>query len=91
MINVPWNQEFSGVLKFWIDRGDQAEKGGAKRGEPNLASNQFTKCSPQPGTPREIQSLVEKKRGREEIDVTWGRKGRDKRGESNQARNNTPK
>ena len=28
--------------------------GGVKRGETNLANNQFPKCSPQPGTPREI-------------------------------------
>ena len=29
-------------------------RGGIKRGESNLASNQFPKCSPQPRTPREI-------------------------------------
>ena len=29
-------------------------RGGIKRGKTNLASNQFPKCSPQPGTPREI-------------------------------------
>ena len=29
-------------------------RGGVKRGENNLASNQFPKCSPQSGTPREI-------------------------------------
>ena len=38
---------------------------GVKRGESNLASNQFPKCSPQPRTPREIRK-VEKRRGREE-------------------------
>ena len=27
-------------------------RGGVKRGESNLASNQFPKCSPQSGTPR---------------------------------------
>jgi len=27
-------------------------RGGVKRIETNLASNQFPKCSPQPGTPR---------------------------------------
>ena len=63
---------------------------GVKRGEINLASNQFPKCSPQPGTPREIQCEVEKGRGREEIEVTCGRKGRAKRGESNQASDHTP-
>ena len=29
-------------------------RGGVKRGETNLASNQFAKYSPQPRTPREI-------------------------------------
>ena len=38
------------------DRDDQEEEGGIKRGKTNLASNQFPKCSAQPGTPREIQS-----------------------------------
>jgi len=28
------------------DRGDQEERGGVKRGDTNLASNQFPKCSP---------------------------------------------
>ena len=47
-------------------------RGGVKRGESSLVSNQFPKCSPQPGTPREIhrESLVEKRRGREEVEVT---------------------
>ena len=73
------------------DRGDQEEKRGVKRGENNLTSNQFPKCSPQPGIPKEIQSWIEKRRGREEIEVTWGRKGRVQRGERNQASNHTPK
>ena len=32
-------------------------RGGIKKGETNLASNQFPKCSPQPGTPREIHRV----------------------------------
>ena len=52
--------------------------GGVKREETNLASNQFPKCSPQPGTPKEIHKVA-KKRWREETEVTWGRKGRVKR------------
>ena len=40
------------------DRGDQKEKEGIKKGENSLASNQFPKCSPQPGTPREIHRLM---------------------------------
>ena len=35
------------------DRGDQEEKRTVKKGETNLANNQFPKCSPQPGTLRE--------------------------------------
>ena len=31
-------------------------RGGVKRGESNLARNQFPKCSPQPGTLREVHS-----------------------------------
>ena len=33
-------------------------RGAVKRGETNVASNQFPKCSPQPGTPREIHSIM---------------------------------
>ena len=32
-------------------------RGGVKRGENNLASNQFPKCSPQPRTPKEIHRV----------------------------------
>jgi len=47
-------------------------RGAVKRGKTNLDNNQFPKCSPLPGTPREIhrESLVEKRRGREEMEVT---------------------
>ena len=37
------------------------KEGGVKRRETNLASNQFPKCSPQPGTHKEFTEL-----GREE-------------------------
>ena len=45
-------------------------RGGVKRGESNLASNQFPMCSPQPGIPREIQGFKLEKNGREAIEVT---------------------
>ena len=61
------------------DRGDQ-RRGGVKRRENNLAINQYPKCSLQPRMPKKIQSWVEKRRGREEIEVTWWRKRRVKRG-----------
>ena len=32
-------------------------RGGVKRRETDLTSNQFPKCSPQPGTPREIHEV----------------------------------
>ena len=34
------------------------KRGGIKRGENNLASNQFSMCSPQPGTPREFHRVM---------------------------------
>jgi len=40
-------------------------KGGIKRRETDPASNQFPKCSPQPGTHRDSQGWAEKRRGRE--------------------------
>ena len=55
-------------------------KGGIKRRETDPASNQFPKCSPPSGTHRDSQSWVEKKRGREETEVTWWRKRRVQRG-----------
>ena len=42
-------------------------------------------------TQRDSQSQVEERRGRQEIDVTWGRKGSVKRGESNRTSNHTPR
>ena len=39
------------------DRGDQEERIGSQKGETNLASTYFPNCSPQPGTPREIQKV----------------------------------
>ena len=42
-------------------------------------------------THRDCQSCVEKRRGREVIEVTWGRKRRVKGREGNQASNHSPK
>ena len=40
-------------------------RGGIKKGESNLASNQFPICSPQPGTPRKIHRIKQRgKRGK---------------------------
>ena len=66
-------------------------KGRLKRRERDLGSTLFPKCSPPSGTHRDSQSWVEKKRGREEMEVTGGEKRESKQGESNQASNHTPK
>ena len=55
-------------------------KGEIRRRETGPANNQFPKCSPQPGAHKDSQSWVVKKRGRGEIEVTWWRKTRVKRG-----------
>ena len=39
------------------------KRGGVKRGETNLASNQFPKCSSQPRTPIEIHRLKQRGEG----------------------------
>ena len=53
-------------------------RGGIKRGESNLDSNQIPVCSPQPGTPRGSWSYTEKRRERREIEVTGGGEGESK-------------
>ena len=54
---------------------------GIKRGESNLDSNQFPKCSPQPRTHTEVHRVKSRvERGREEIEVTWGRKKESRKG-----------
>ena len=67
------------------DRGGQEDKEGIqkerdRRRETDPASNQFPKCSPQSETHRDSQSWVEKRRGREEIEMTLWRKRRIQRG-----------
>ena len=49
-------------------------RGGIKRGESNLASNQIPMCSPQPGTPREVHGVTQR-RGSKEIDLMRRRRG----------------
>ena len=96
MLSTVWNTQRGSWSSIEKRRGrkeiemTRRKRGGVKRRETNLACDQFPKCSPQPGTPKEIHK-VEKRRGREEIVVTWGRKRRVKRKERNQASNHTPK
>ena len=62
------------------DRSDQEEKGGEWKGErqiqPVISSLSVLHCLEH----RDSQSWVEKRRGREETEVTWWRKRRVQRG-----------
>jgi len=39
-------------------------RGGIKRGESNLASNEIPMCSPQPETPREVHGVTKRRKER---------------------------
>ena len=54
-----------GVQSFMEKRRGRREievtrrrRGGIKRGESNLASNEFPMCSPQPGTPKKVHGVT---------------------------------
>ena len=67
-------------------------RGGIKRGESNLASNQFSMCySTVWNTQRGSWSYTEKRRGRKETDVARRIKGGIKRRETDPASNQLPK
>ena len=66
-------------------------RGGVKRGESNLVSNQFPKCLHSLEHPKRFKSYTEKRRGRMEIEVTRRRREGVKRGETNLASSHTPK
>ena len=55
-------------------------RGGVKKGESNLASNQFPKCSPQPGTPREIHRVKQRRQGEGEDGGDLGEKRESQKG-----------
>ena len=63
------------------DRGGQEDKGGCQK-ERDPASNQFSNCSPHPEHTMRFTELgrEKKRKGREEIEVTWSRKRRVQRG-----------
>ena len=67
-------------------------RGGIKKGERKLASNQFPMCSPQSGSLEMFTELhrEEKSRGRREIEVARRRRGEIKRGERKLASNHFP-
>ena len=66
-------------------------RGGTKRGESILASNQSVN-SPQPGTPREVHRVTQRRKGgRKEIEETRRRRGGVKRRETDLASNRFPK
>ena len=61
-------------------------RGGIKRGESTLASNQFSVCSPQSGPLRDVHGVTQR-RGRKETDVARRMKGGIKRRETDPASN----
>ena len=65
-------------------------RGGIKRGESKLVSNQFPMFTPQSGPLREVPRVTQR-RGRKEIEVTRSRKGGIKRRETDLAHNMFPK
>ena len=65
-------------------------RGGIKRGESKLASNQFPMCSPQSGPLGEVHRVT-KRRGRKETEVIRRRKGGLKKRETDPASNQFPK
>ena len=52
--------------------GTRRRRGGVKRGQTNVASNQFPKCSPQPRSPDRFTELTREDKG----------EGADRKGES---------
>ena len=68
-------------------------RGGIKRGESNLASNQFPMCSPQSGTLRKVHGVTQRreKGGRSRRKVTSRKRGGVKRRETDLASNQFPK
>ena len=63
------------------DTGDQEDKGGnQKERDRSSQSGTHKEFSIVQYTQRDSQSWVERRRGREEIEVTWWRKGRVQRG-----------
>ena len=63
MLSTVWNTQRSSWSYIEKRRGKKEievtrrKRGGIKRRETNLASNQFPKCSPQPGTHKEIHRV----------------------------------
>ena len=64
----------------------RSRRGGIKRGESKLASNQFPMCSPQSATLREVHG-EETRRGTKETEVARRIKGRIKRRETDPGTN----
>ena len=76
----------------WEIEVTRRRRGGIKRGESNLASNQFSMCySTVWNTQRGSWSYTEKRRGRKETEVTRRRKEGIKRSETDPASNQFPK
>ena len=98
LINVPWSQEFSGVLKFCIKAFCLLTFiliVASRRLHPYSSDDKTSRLmvkrfSTVRDTQRGSQSYTEKRRGRKEIEVTRRRRERIKRGERSLASNQFP-
>ena len=69
MLSTVWNTQRGSRSSIEKRRGrkeievTRRRGGGVKGRETILASNQFPKCSPQPGTPKEITQLSREEKG----------------------------
>ena len=86
MLSTAWNTQRDSWSYIEKRRGRKEievtsrRRWGAKRGENNLASNQFPKCSPQPGTPREIHRVKQRRQGEGEDGGDLGEKRESQKG-----------
>ena len=69
MLSTVWNTQRASQSYIEKRRGrrevevTRRRREGVKRGETNLANNQFPKCSPEPRTPREIHRVKWRREG----------------------------
>ena len=69
MVSTVWNSQRGSQSSIEKRRGRKETEvtrrrgGGIKRRETSLASDQFLKCPPQPGTPKEIYRVKQRREG----------------------------
>ena len=82
-----YTEKRSGRKETEVARRIKGDSKGERQIQPVISSLSVLHS---PEHPKRVTELSREEKGREEIEVTWGRKRRVKRGESNQAGNHTP-